>query len=144
MVEVRKTWRLRALAVAFGWRPDSRATEKLKIGVGGVSRNDATKSEQHHPVDQNCLPIPACLSTALAVCLDLISPSTTKRRCVNGLNQISWSPLPGRSRWHPWARNTFLSSGVNEEPIQQARWTNSWRCPVSSKATSLGRSPGSR
>ncbi len=37
--------------------------------------------------------MPACLKTALAVCLDRIFPSTGKRRCVIGLYQISWSPL---------------------------------------------------
>lgn len=47
---------------------------------------------------QNCFAIPACLSTALAVCLDRMFPSTGKRRCVIGLYQIWWSPLPGRSK----------------------------------------------
>src|ERR1017187_4451772 len=47
---------------------------------------------------QNCFAIPACLSTALAVCRDSIFWSTGKRRCVIGLYQISWSPLPGRSK----------------------------------------------
>jgi hypothetical protein len=70
---------------------------------------------------QKCLPIPACFSTALAVWRDLISPSTTKLRSVRGLNQISWSPLPCRSNRQPWARSSFLSSGVNEELIQDAR-----------------------
>src|SRR5208283_1115992 len=45
---------------------------------------------------QYCFAIPACLSTELAVCRDRIFPSTGKRRCVIGLYQISWSPLPGR------------------------------------------------
>ena len=42
---------------------------------------------------QNCFTIPACLSTAFAVCRDRIFWSTGKRRCGLGLYQISWGLL---------------------------------------------------
>ena len=42
----------------------------------------------------NCLAMPACLNTALAVCRDRIFPSTGKRRCVIGLYQIHGHPFP--------------------------------------------------
>jgi hypothetical protein len=82
---------------------------------------------------QNCAATPACLRTALAVWRDLIWPSTTKRRCVMGLNQISWSPLPWRSNRQPWAASSFLSCGVKDEAIHEAILTSSWRWLVSSK-----------
>ena len=44
--------------------------------------------------NQNCFAMPACFNTAFAVCRDRIFWSTGKRRCVIGLNQISWSPRP--------------------------------------------------
>jgi len=61
---------------------------------------------------QNRLAIPACLKTALAVCLERIFPSTGKRRCVIGLYQISWSPLPGLSKQHPFVRRISFTLGV--------------------------------
>jgi hypothetical protein len=44
--------------------------------------------------NQKALSKPACLRTALAVCLDLILESTGTLLFVMGLNQISWSPFP--------------------------------------------------
>jgi hypothetical protein len=60
---------------------------------------------------QNRLGNPACLSTAFAVWRDLTLPSTGKRMAVIGLNQISWSPLPCRSKRQPASRSRRRSSG---------------------------------
>lgn len=76
-----------------------------------VLRNGHAGSLQMR-ASQNCFAIPACLSTALAVCLERIFPSTGKRRCVIGLYRISWSPLPGRSKSHRCARRISFTLGV--------------------------------
>ena len=66
-------------------------------------RKEAPLRQYTHPpplpavsdgVIQKALFSPACASTAFAVCLDLILPSTGKCLPEMGLNQISWSPRP--------------------------------------------------
>jgi len=61
-------------------------------------------------VNQTFLGNPACLRAALAVCRDLIELSTTNLMPVIALNQISWSPLPCRSKEHPASRKSCLVS----------------------------------
>jgi hypothetical protein len=78
-------------AGSFGSERIEYADLRLIFSAMGQQNNQTRQN-------QNCFAIPACLSTALAVCLDSIFPSTGKRRCVIGLYQISWSPLPGRSK----------------------------------------------
>jgi len=47
--------------------------------------------------------MPLCFRIAFAVCLDFIFPSTVKLLLFIGLCQISWSPLPWRTRKHPFS-----------------------------------------
>lgn len=61
---------------------------------------------------QNRFGSPACLSTMFAQCRDLILPSTGNRWPVTGLNQMSWSPFPCRSKRQPASRKMRFNSGV--------------------------------
>ncbi len=51
---------------------------------------------------------------ALAVWRDKIFPSTVKFRFEIGLCQISWSPLPGRTKVQPFCFRILLTSGAND------------------------------
>ena len=60
--------------------------------------------------DQKALGSPACFRMPLAVCLERIFESTGNLRLVIGLYQISWSPLPCRSKLQPRCFRSLLIS----------------------------------
>ena len=72
------------------------------------------------PPHQKAFGSPARLSVGWAQWRDLILASTMKRRLLVGLYQISWSPLPWRSKRQPARRSNFLTAGVKLSAIQAA------------------------
>jgi hypothetical protein len=63
--------------------------------------------------DQNAFGRPACRKMALAVWRLGIPTGTGKFRRVIGLYQISWLPLPWRTKVHPAARSSSRSARSN-------------------------------
>src|ERR1700712_2995923 len=78
-----------------------------------------TASPQARAGGSEALINPSLLQDRIRGVPGLVSPSTTKRRCVIGLNQISWSPLPCRSKRQSRESRSLLSCGVKDEPIRR-------------------------
>ena len=70
-------------------------------------------------LSQNRFGSPACLRTAFAVWRDRIFASTTNRRSVSGLYQMSWSPLPCRSKRQPASIRNRFNAAVKSPPFMR-------------------------
>ena len=60
-------------------------------------------------------------NTAFAACRDLIAPSTRNLIPVMGLVQISWSPLPSRSKRQPAALKISVKYNIRLFTAEGAR-----------------------
>jgi hypothetical protein len=78
------------------------------LPAGYQARSESRWQPEAHRDAQNAFGRPACFKIAFASSGLRRVRGTVNVRCVIGLNQISWLPLPCRSNRHPASRNSAL------------------------------------